>query len=127
MPNPRVRTLVCPTCNTHAPTQDGRFMAHISADGSGSNCPNTGRLVLMTGVPGARGPRTPGSQFESCPAATGEADCTDFPDGAHRCGHNRGHIQASRRVEHSCTCGAIWFSQMGTLDELVDLMNRRPS
>lgn len=45
----------------------------------------------------------PGSQFESCPGATGEAGCTDFPDRAHRCKNARRHDGP-----HDCTCGQQW-------------------
>lgn len=52
--------------------------------------------------------RQPGQNFESCPAATGEADpvaCQQFPDGAHRCGVSR-----TVHLQHICTCGTTWSS-----------------
>jgi hypothetical protein len=124
MNHPNVRHLVCPTCDTRAPTADGRFLAHPTSDGSGSNCPNTGRYVN----PDTRGNRSPGSAFESCPAATGEANppCTHFPDGAHRCQHPRKHGIPSA-PEHSCTCGKVWISLSGTMADLVDMMDRQRS
>lgn len=55
--------------------------------------------------------RPPGQAFQSCPAATGQLDldierCTQFPDGAHRCGEAREHAS-----HHRCTCGRSWASQ----------------
>lgn len=52
----------------------------------------------------------PTSNFASCPAATGEATCTHFPDGAHRCRDARGHIQADGTLDavHTCTCRFAW-------------------
>jgi hypothetical protein len=41
--------------------------------------------------------------FASCPAATGEAACADFPDRAHRCSLARGHED-----KHVCTDGSAW-------------------
>lgn len=117
MSDPNVRHLTCPTCNTHAPAADGRFMAHPSSDGSGSNCPNTGRSVAAeTG-----GARTPGSQFESCPAATGEAlpPCRHFPDGAHRCQHPRTRESHQGGYVHQCTCQERWFSAVGDVTDWV--------
>jgi hypothetical protein len=70
------------------------------------------------------------SQFASCPAATGEGRCRDYPDHAHRCQLNRDHLTPGA-VEHSCTCGAVWHSVMGTVkntvDGLVALVNRELS
>lgn len=66
-----------------------------------------------------------GSQFESCPAATGEAKCPQFPDGAHRCGLNRKHLADDPRPAvqktHRCTCEQQWCSLMGSVDALIDL------
>jgi hypothetical protein len=125
MSNPDVRTLICPTCQRHAPTIDGRFMAHPATDGSGANCPSTGRSVL----PETGGDRSPGSAFESCPAATGEpsdhSGCQDFPDGAHRCGYTRTHMKIDARAvderTHRCTCGYEWTSLRGSLRQLHNM------
>lgn len=56
------------------------------------------------------GPYGATSTFASCPAATGETDCPQFPDGAHRCRDQRGHIQADGTIDavHTCTCGFDW-------------------
>jgi len=66
-----------------------------------------------------------GSQFESCPAATGQALCPHFPDGAHRCGQKREHLTIDGldpvHQTHRCTCGAQWCSLSGSVDELVKL------
>lgn len=60
----------------------------------------------------------PGSAFESCPAATGEADpvlkCGTYPDGAHRCRHDR----IPTHVRHACLCGYEWICL--TADTLTD-------
>lgn len=50
------------------------------------------------------------SSFRSCPAATGvgRPPCSDFPEGAHRCGKEREHTRDS--VGHACTCGYGWMS-----------------
>lgn len=56
------------------------------------------------------GPYGKTSAFASCPAATGEHTCPQFPDGAHRCRDERGHIQADGTIDavHTCTCGWEW-------------------
>lgn len=46
--------------------------------------------------------------FASCPAATGEMGCTDFPDGAHRCAEDREHVRTNVATDHRCTCSAVW-------------------
>jgi len=70
-------------------------------------------------------PYAEGSQFESCPAATGQALCPHFPDGAHRCGQNRNHLETDGldplNQTHRCTCGAQWCSLSGSVDELIQL------
>jgi hypothetical protein len=67
----------------------------------------------------------PGSNFESCPAATGQSTCPHFPDGAHRCGQDRNHIsEAGLDVihhTHRCTCSAQWCSLSGSVDDLIKL------
>lgn len=126
MPDPNVRTLVCPTCHTHAATEDGQFLSHPAADGSGSACTNTGKGMAEL-LPGQFSPT---SMFASCPAATGESRCTDFPDRSHRCGEQRGHIRTEQNKPagertHLCTCGYRWTSLSGSVAELMNLMGPR--
>jgi hypothetical protein len=55
----------------------------------------------------------PGSAHESCPSATGsKADCTHFPDGAHRCAQLRGHA-SDGPYWHTCTCRVEWICLVG--------------
>lgn len=79
----------------------------------------------MTTPDPAAHPYAAGSQFESCPAATGQGTCPHFPDGAHRCGQDRGHVAADPRPAiyhvHRCTCGKQWCSLMGSVDDLIKL------
>lgn len=57
-----------------------------------------------------------GNNFESCPAATGtRAGCQSFPDGAHRCGNDRGHAN-----RHVCTDGVEWTAAMANPIPLPD-------
>ena len=60
----------------------------------------------------------PGSNFQSCPAATGECDptvkCGTYPDGAHRCRQERQPVHP----RHACLCGYQWISL--TADALSD-------
>jgi hypothetical protein len=131
MTNPNVRHAVCPECHTHQPTlPDGRLTEHQSKPQAGEEagrCPGSEDWPNRAADTDTAYSTT--SQFASCPAATGEArpQCPDFPDGAHRCSLSRDHARASNHLEHSCTCGAVWFSHMGTVNDLVDLMNRKPS
>lgn len=61
----------------------------------------------------------PGSAHESCPAATGDqADCTHFPDAAHRCGQPRGHMNDGPWW-HICTCAAEWTVIVRTTPTVV--------
>lgn len=64
----------------------------------------------------------PGSNFESCPAATGPSQCTHFPDGSHRCGEARDHYTTDTRPSdertHRCTCEAEWTALMGSIGKL---------
>lgn len=50
----------------------------------------------------------PGSHFESCPATTGqpvaEKQCSIYPDGAHRCRHDR----HPTHYLHECLCKHGW-------------------
>lgn len=117
MSDPTVRHWVCPECHSHQPLySDGRLYPHAASEASGSRCPGSydypNRVVS--------GRYSEGSQFESCPAATGEPAfevqrCGDFSDGAHRCGLNRSHIKQSAEASdldgatHRCTCGWGWF------------------
>lgn len=60
----------------------------------------------------------PGSHFQSCPATTGEnpdsQSCTGYPDGAHRCRHDRRPLHH----RHDCLCGHAWIClDATTLDE----------
>jgi hypothetical protein len=124
MTDPGLWHAVCPECHEHRPlTVDGYFVHHRPS-GNSEWCPGSGDYPNRV----VSGRYSSGSSFESCPAATGEARpaCADFPDGAHRCGEQRGHVTGAS-PEHHCTCGATWFSQMGTLAELVELMNREPN
>jgi hypothetical protein len=51
----------------------------------------------------------PGSHFESCPATTGETlierECQGYPDGAHRCRHDRRPLHH----RHECLCAYAWI------------------
>jgi hypothetical protein len=131
MTDPDVRHVVCPECHTHqVALADGRLADHEQKVGTTPlgdlvhRCPGSGdwpnRARKQAGL------RDATNMFASCPAATGEARCTGFPDGAHRCSLERGH-PTPQRVEHVCTCGTMWFSQTGTVDQLVELlMDRGP-
>jgi hypothetical protein len=73
--------------------------------------------------------RDPVNAFASCPAATGEASCPQFPDGAHRCGSDRGHVRdetmtTAERIAHRCTCGNVWTSLSGTLANQMVIPDR---
>ena len=70
--------------------------------------------------------------FASCPAATGEAECPHFPDGAHRCSLDRDHPTApslgtptTERIAHHCTCRYIWTCLTGTLTDQTVIPMRR--
>lgn len=60
----------------------------------------------------------PGSQFESCPAATGVTEaaprCGTYPDGAHRCRWDR-----LPHPRHGCLCGIEWLCISPTDYELL--------
>lgn len=51
----------------------------------------------------------PGSNFESCPAATGREDparqCGTYPDRCHRCANDR-----LPHAGHRCLCGYRWVT-----------------
>jgi hypothetical protein len=65
--------------------------------------------------------RDPTNTFASCPAATGEAECPDFPDGAHRCGKPRSHVRGDGgSIVHGCTCGTLWISALTKTDPVSD-------
>lgn len=90
------------------PLVGGILTAHqaIRAD-SGPMCPGAGNAPDNDVQPGRYEPR---SQFASCPAASGEPykaapapGCPQFPDGAHRCGQDRG-----THLIHECTCHFTW-------------------
>lgn len=54
----------------------------------------------------------PGSNFQSCPATTGETHaeeqpCGTYPDSAHRCRRERGTLDPHYR--HACLCGHEWI------------------
>lgn len=130
---------VCPECHTHQATlPDGRLVEHkvgckyAQTHGQGplAKCPDC-----------ARSERCPGSEdwpnralgnsrydvtsnFASCPASTGESQCTDFPDRAHRCGEARDHYQTDTRSgdkrTHKCTCGEQWTALMGSVGQLFE-------
>jgi hypothetical protein len=58
-------------------------------------------------LPPATAVRPAGQTFESCPAATGQADtdgCEQYPDRAHRCG-----IPRTPHIQHVCTCHFAWL------------------
>lgn len=71
-------------------------------------------------------PRDRTNAFASCPAATGEArpPCPHFPDGAHRCvldrGHMRGDGRVAERITHDCTCHYSWTCLSGSIADLLD-------
>jgi hypothetical protein len=134
-PNPNEQSWVCHRCNTHQTIdrESGTFVLHAIIDtgvypAGRTKCPGSGEKPL-TSRHGA------GSNFESCPAATGERfmpdqGCTQFPDGAHRCGKARSHMPDSwaagdiRAASHQCTCDYVWFNQPGTLDAFMAEMSR---
>jgi hypothetical protein len=109
---------VCPECHTHQPVDpDGRLKAHMvdytdPRPGSG-DYPNRALGQSRYDVT---------SQHASCPAATGQSQCTHFPDGAHRCGQPRDHFQTDARTAaertHRCTCGSEWSSLTGSVGKL---------
>jgi hypothetical protein len=69
-----------------------------------------------------------GSHFESCPAATGEADpspCGTYGDGAHRCRLERGSVDPHTR--HQCLCGHRWLClDASSMTDEIEAITRSP-
>jgi hypothetical protein len=114
--DPNTQHNICPGCHTHKTVNraTGRFVVHNTLDphvlcvGSGE------RPVADTDSRYAVG-----SQYESCPAATGDgARCPHFPDSAHRCSLKRQHV-TGHAFSHRCTCGVAWVSL--TADDARDI------